>query len=305
MDTSRPCKFRQLKVKFLLSACALLCVAMHGLAAPLLDTWVSLGQKAPEIPFPSRETLPPQNAEPWAGTVSHHLLAGKLIDDWFRELHERFSHPIQTFFIISPSHYGFSTQPWSLADCSWRVSGGVVHTDAAKEKALAASLAVPYDTQVFPVEHGVNTLIPFIAKYFPSAKVCAVAVHGEPPLNQHDAQRLAHALAPYFTDEGRKENFLLISTDFSHHGNVAETARKDERSRIFFRSPTKENVIFCGCDNRPGMYVLSQFLQPSSACAVLYHTNSYELSGGKDGEDITSYFFSFFYFSSRYVNPAK
>ncbi len=292
--------------KLLLAACALFCFASCGKnrgwnespppVALLIDTWESLGEKAPAVPQPPREALPPQDAEPWAGTVSHHLLAGQLIDDWFRELRDRrLSHPVQTFFIISPSHYGFSTQTWSLADCAWRIAGGLVYTDADIEHTIAAALGVPYDEQVFPIEHGVSTLIPYIAKYFPSAKVCAIAVHGEPPMDQGAAQQLSDALSPYFTEEGRGKNFLLISTDFSHHGDSAATAFKDERSRIFFRTPTKGNFIFCGCDNRPGIYVLSHCLQPADTAAVLYHTNSFELSGGQDGDDITSYFFTFFY----------
>ena len=108
------------------------------------------------------------------------------------------------------------------------------------------------------------------------------------------AQKLADALAPYFTEAGKKENFLLISTDFAHHGDYEGTEFKDNRSRQFFNNPTDSTWIFCGCDNRPGIYVLSRFLSPKTKNAVLYHTNSFELSG-LDDNDITSYFFSLFY----------
>ena len=259
----------------------------------LIKTWDFLGEAVPpQICEPELEALPPARALVWSGTVSHHLLAEKQIDSWFGEIAKR--RKVKTFFIICPSHYGLSAQNWSLDNICWQTKKGPVYTDEEIESQLARALGVAYESQVFPEEHGVNVLIPYISQYFPKAKVCVIAVEGEPPLNQKNAQKLADALAPYFTEAGKKENFLLISTDFAHHGDYEGTEFKDNRSRQFFNNPTDSTWIFCGCDNRPGIYVLSRFLSPKTKNAVLYHTNSFELSG-LDGNDITSYFFSLFY----------
>ncbi len=259
----------------------------------LIKTWDAAGEEIPPVIYePPLEALPPAKAELWAGTVSHHLLADKQIDGWFSEIAKH--RKVETFFIICPSHYGLSTQEWSLDNCCWETKTGIICTDEKKEREIAASLGVSFEPQVFPDEHGVNTLIPYISRYFPKAKVCVIAVHGEPPLNQKNAQMLADSLAPYFTEAGRKKNFLLISTDFAHHGDLEGTDFKDNRSREFFNNPSDSTWIFCGCDNRPGIYVISRFLTKDTKNAVLYHTNSFELSG-LDGNDITSYFFSLFY----------
>ena len=259
----------------------------------LIKTWDTLGEEIPPVIYePPLEALPPAKAKLWAGTVSHHLLADKQIDSWFSEIAKH--RKVETFFIICPSHYGLSAQEWSLDNCRWETKNGIVYTDEKKEREIAAALGVTYEPQVFPDEHGVNTLIPYISRYFPKAKVCVIAVHGEPPLNQKNAQVLADSLAPYFSEQGRRKNFLLISTDFAHHGNLEGTEFKDTRSREFFKNPSDSTWIFCGCDNRPGIYVISRFLTPDTKNAVLYHTNSFELSG-LDGNDITSYFFSLFY----------
>ena len=241
---------------------------------------------------PKIETLPPEKSLIWSGTVSHHLLADIQIDRWFSEIAAR--RNVRNFFIISPSHYGLSTDEWALGNCIWQTKNGNVQTNIKIEKEIAEKLEISFEPQVFQIEHGINTLIPYISKYFPKAKICPIAVHGEPPLNQKDAQKLADALSPYFSDNGKKENFLLISTDFAHHGNFEGTQFKDNRSREFFNNPTSSTWIFCGCDNRPGIYVLSRFLTPETKNAVLFHTNSFELSG-QDSNDITSYFFSLFY----------
>ena len=261
--------------------------------SPAIKTWDLTGEAIPPIIYePELEALPPEKAQVWCGTVSHHLLADRQIDRWFSEIADR--RKVETFFIICPSHYGLSTGEWSLADCTWQTKEGLVYSNDKIESQLAQALGVGYDRAVFPDEHGVNTLIPYIRHYFPKAKVCVIAVHGEPPLNQKNAQKLADALAPYFTEVGKKKNFLLISTDFAHHGDAAGTEFKDNRSRLFFNNPNDSTWIFCGCDNRPGVYVISRFLTPETKNAVLFHTNSYELSG-LDGNDITSYFFSLFY----------
>lgn len=259
----------------------------------LIKTWDYLREPVPiQVSWPDIEALPPKKALVWGGTVSHHLLADKQIDRWFYEIAQ--NRKVETFFIISPSHYGLSTQEWSLDDCIWQTKSGMVYTNQKEEKALAEKLGVQYDSQVFPDEHGINTLIPYISRYFPKARVCVITVYGEPPLNQKNAQKLADALQPYFTQKEKKKNFLLISTDFAHHGNLEGTEFKDKRSREFFNNPSDSSWVFCGCDNRPGVYVLSRFLTKQTKSAVLFHTNSYELSGF-DEDDITSYFFSFFY----------
>lgn len=259
----------------------------------IIQTWDYLGEAIPPIIYsPELEALPPEGSLVWAGTVSHHLLADKLIDNWFSEIAKR--RTVENFFIICPSHFGLSVQEWSLDDCCWQTANGMVYTNTEIEQAIANTLGVEYDPQVFPFEHGVNALVPYISRYFPNAKICVIALFGEPPLNQRSAQKVAEALEPYFSDSGKKKNFLLISTDFAHHGDYEGTAFKDSRSREFFNAPSESTWVFCGCDNRPGIYALSRFLTPDTKNAVLYHTNSFELSG-QDGNDITSYFFSLFY----------
>ena len=72
----------------------------------------------------------------WAGTVSHHLLADEPIDNWFQEIARR--RKVETFFVICPSHYGLSTEEWSLDNCRWQTAKGIVYTNETAEEAIAA-----------------------------------------------------------------------------------------------------------------------------------------------------------------------
>lgn len=226
----------------------------------------------------------------WGGTVSHHALANDYIEDFFKTLSN--SRKIKTFFIICPSHYNLSTYEWSVSNDSWDLENGQkVYSDLKKTEQVISYLDVNYDPQVFTIEHGISSLTPFVNKYFPKAKIVAIAVQGEPPMNVEYATKLYESIKPFFTEKKRKDNFLLISSDFAHHGNEEQTRIKDERSALFFNNLSQENWILCGCDNRPGIYTMSRFINKKTKVVYLKHTTSYEICG--EGEDdITSYYFS-------------
>lgn len=263
-------------------------------AAPrLVQTWASFRVYAPEdLNWPAADYSLPENFFPWTGTVSHHQLTDRLIDDWFAQIQLR--RDVKTFFIICPSHYGLSTQDYSVANCVWNCAeDGYVNTNLALAEKVCENLGVAFDSGVFPVEHGASCLMPYLKKYFPEADVVVIAVDGEPPINMLYVQKLNEGLSPFFTGDQKKENFLIISSDFSHHGTESKTAEKDATSMIFFNEPKPVNFLACGCDNRPGMYVLANNLSERSSAFILYHTNSFVLSG-MDETDITSYYFTLF-----------
>jgi len=259
---------------------------------PLYHTWHSLHEMDYGEPIPPPpEEIPPQSFFPWAGIASHHLLTHEYLDSWFSRLAEM-RKPL-CFYIISPSHYGLSLEPYSLTTGSWESGFGKVESDIAKVHKLAELLEAALDPRPFNVEHGVSTLMPYIKKYFPDSKVVAIALEGEPPVNIPVVRRLADALEKEFDEKGRQENFLLISTDFSHHGNLEETAIRDNYSRRYLKNSDGLSWNMVGCDNRPGMYVLDRLGKNNMESHILYHTNSWEISNEWE-HDVTSYFFVYF-----------
>lgn len=244
------------------------------------------------------------NATPFAGIVSHHLLAHTQIDAWFAELAQQ-RKDISTFLVLSPSHWNLSTGFFSVTFGSWVVSdnagaasGGaqqLVGTDFEIENKLKEALDARIDDAAFASEHGVSTLAPYIKKYFPQAKIAALIYSGEPPLNQPMAEDLCNTVSGCLDlAEPQKDSvFLLVSSDFSHHQNPATTKQRDERSRRFLENPQNESWILAVCDNRPAMYLLDKLLPEDTQTTILCNTNSYELCH-EAPDDITSYFFCFF-----------
>jgi len=259
---------------------------------PLHHTWHSLREREYGAPVhPPFEEIPPQDFLPWAGIVSHHLLVHDYIDGWFAHL-ATIRSP-RCFFILSPSHYGVSLEPYSLTVGSWESGFGLVESDKDKVNKLAEALGVNMDPDVFQIEHGVSTLMPYIKKHFPDAKVVAIAIEGEPPVNIPTVRRLAGALKNEFTENGKRENFLLISTDFSHHSDLELTNKRDTNSKQYLSNPDSISWNIVNCDNRPAIYILDQLGKGNLDSVILYHTNSWEISNEWE-DDVTSYFFVYF-----------
>ncbi len=245
-----------------------------------------------------KEDSLPKKAIPWGGTVSHHLLTDKQIDEWFKELAEHRPSGIDLFFVLSPSHWNLSLETWSLTDGSWKCKGGYVDSNITEVEKLKKLLNVEYEPFVFNYEHGVSTLMPFIKKYFPKAEVLVVAYNGEPPVNMKTVRKFERAIQKVFSieqAENEKNAFLLISTDFSHHSNLARTKEKDAKSRAFLENINYAPWILGICDNRPAMFLLSELATKETKTTIQYHTNAFELTNKTAPDDITSYFFSFFW----------
>jgi AmmeMemoRadiSam system protein B len=259
---------------------------------PLYHTWHSLKEREYGEPVhPSPAGVPTSGFFPWAGIVSHHLLAHDYIDAWFSRLAGM--RQVRCFYLLSPSHFGLSTQPYSLTAGSWESGFGRVESDKSKVRALAKSLDVDMDSRVFEIEHGVSTLMPYIKKYFPKSLVVVIAYEGEPPVNVPKSSRLADVLENAFDKKGKQENFLLISTDFSHHGGLELTKKRDDNSQRYLNNPANFSWFMAGCDNRPGIFVLDRLGKNNMESFILYHTNSWEISGEWE-HDVTSYFFVYF-----------
>ena len=227
---------------------------------------------------------------PWAGTVSHHSLAHEYIEAWFSNL-SRMRNP-KRFFIISPDHYRLSLEQYSLTAGSWNSGFGAVESDVSKVMEIVEQLGVELDERVFEMEHGVYVLMPYIKKYFPQSKVVAVIISGEPEVNILTAGRLADILEKEFDKEGKLENFLIISSDFSHNGNKKETRINDELSKKYLMNTSGVSWNTVRCDNVSGIYILDRLGKKNMESRMLFHTDSRKISG--HDQDITSYFFTFF-----------
>jgi len=259
----------------------------------IFNTWLSLNQmkyEEPVVPLSLIAEISKQDFLPWAGIVSHHILAHDYIDAWFYQL-SKMRNP-KRFFIINPDHFSLSLEHYSLTTGAWDSGFGLVETDKKKVKELTELLQVDLDERVFEMDHGVSALMPYIKKHFPDTKVVPIIVNGDPIVNTYIIGRLADLLEKEFTKEGKTDNFLIISSDFSHRGDIEETKINDFYSQQYLIDTANVPWNIVWCDNKSGICILDRLGKKNMASRILSYTNSFEISGVD--EDITSYFFVYF-----------
>ncbi len=207
-----------------------------------------------------------------AAVIPHHLLASDLIEEVFSQLQ---CHNDVPLIIISPDHY----QQLKKAQLYLTNHDGkeLFSIFPAKYQKMSE-----FNQAKVVNEHGYAGLLPIINKFCPKVSVYPIIIN-------HRSQ-----LAPIYRQLGRKlaslsPLYLIISSDFSHHGNLIETEKNDILSLHGLQSQQYEQIIN-DCLNC-WEFLLGYFQGPPNF-HFQNHRNSYHYGG--ESENITSYITGFF-----------
>jgi AmmeMemoRadiSam system protein B len=153
-------------------------------------------------------------------TVPHHLLAADLIAGAFARLRGK---GYRRIIIVSPDHFSRSASPFAVTRRNFETVLGKLNIDKA---AVCRLLGNPLVTEsaLFSQEHGIRALLPFIAHYFPKARIVPIAIHHKSLQAEWDS--LAQTLAPLLTPD----TLLVQSTDFSHYLAPEEARQRDQET---------------------------------------------------------------------------
>jgi AmmeMemoRadiSam system protein B len=185
----------------------LLCGCGQDVAAPG-GSFPPLYPEAQPFLSAIRQTMTAPLAQRLTGlTVPHHLLAADLIASAFALAA---GQGYQRIIILSPDHFSRSRTPFAVSIRNFQTVMGEVRIDADAVARLRENPLVSA-SNLFSHEHGVRALLPFVAHYFPRARVVALALHRDSQPAQWDS--LAQSLAPLLT----ADTLLVQSTDFSHY----------------------------------------------------------------------------------------
>jgi AmmeMemoRadiSam system protein B len=166
-------------------------------------------------------------------TVPHHLLAADLIAGAFALASQQ---DYRRIIILSPDHFGRSSTPFAVAIRNFQTVMGEVPVDTAAIDRLRENPMVSA-SNLFSQEHGVRALLPFIAHYFPRARIAAVAIHRSSQPSQWES--LAQTLAPLLTPD----TLLLQSTDFSHYLPWQQARRLDQETLRVLSAGDPDGVL--------------------------------------------------------------
>ncbi|MHB8066336.1 MAG: AmmeMemoRadiSam system protein B [Desulfobaccales bacterium] len=153
-------------------------------------------------------------------TVPHHLLAADLLAGAFGRLQGHHYHRV---IILSPDHFSRSRTPFAVTRRDFETALGRLTTDRPAVGRLLDNPLVN-ESSLFSHEHGVQALLPFIAHYFPQARILPITIRHHS--HQADWDSLAQTLAPLL-DAG---TLLVQSTDFSHYLPQPEARLRDQET---------------------------------------------------------------------------
>jgi AmmeMemoRadiSam system protein B len=153
-------------------------------------------------------------------TVPHHLLAADLLAAAFARVQ---GQGYQRIIILSPDHFSRSPTPFAVTRRDFETALGRVATDRRAVEQLLNNPLVS-ESSLFSHEHGIQALLPFIAHYFPRARIVPLAIrhHSQPAEWESLARTLTPLLGP--------DTLLVQSTDFSHYLPQREARRRDQET---------------------------------------------------------------------------
>jgi len=225
------------------------------------------------------------------GIVPHHLLARRLIADFFRTLAV---DPPQTVIVAGPNHKleGISKIQFSSAD--WGTPFGILEADTRITARLAEEYGAAHNDDLFENEHSVSSLVPYIKYFLPEAKIVPVLLHGS--LSPEEARKLGSLLGGIISDN--PGTVMIASIDFSHYLSAPEA---DEMDMITWKAVSSwdlDSISRMGNDNLdsvPSMTALMTAMDAVSAKDIRMkgHNNSSRIT--KSGYDYTTSYFTMFF----------
>ncbi|MFA7620236.1 MAG: AmmeMemoRadiSam system protein B [Aminobacteriaceae bacterium] len=251
-------------------------------------------------PFPSlypgrlfRDAIEAASATPSAAggrvtglIVPHHLLAADLVAKGFALVREG---EYDRIVILTPDHYRRGRTLFSVPGRDFMTPLGDVPLDREGAEQLKQSALVS-ESNLFSHEHGVQVLLPFVARHFLGVPVLPVAIGIRS--GREEWRAMAYALASI--SGGRA--LIIQSTDFSHYLGREETALHDDESQAVIMSRDPELALALRqpshIDSRGALYIqmtLQRELGASPMIAARSSSFDYDAEEAKKSGG-TSYF---------------
>ncbi|MDD4901981.1 MAG: AmmeMemoRadiSam system protein B [Patescibacteria group bacterium] len=211
-----------------------------------------------------------------AGLVPHHELAGDLAAEFFSSLAQK--QKVNNFIVIGPLHSDQAVGPAVSGRFIWDAGFGQVENNYEILDDLVAAHLVVYDENAVRSEHALYNMAPFIAHYFPEAKIAPIALTSRNSPEQCFA--LAQALQKYLA---QGDTVLVASIDFSHYLPADQTPAKNLRMIELIKNKDYQTIAGLAndyLDSPPSLITLLKAADLSDAGVnILASTNSGEITG--------------------------
>ena len=266
------------KINFLCLVIIFLSLSLNRLSSGSLNQGQYLGLKTERI-------------EPMSGgIIPHHLLAGHLIDDFFRSL--SIQNPT-TIILLGPNHDEKGDFKVLTSLINWETDFGVVNPSRELIQKFIKLNFVRVDEEVVTNEHSISGIVPFIKNYLPESKIFPLVLSAS--MSREEIEFLARNLS----DVIDKETVVVVAVDFSHGLKVNDAYGNDSETLEMIKEFNYPELLPLGneyLDSPPAIALLLAIMEERGHIdlEILAHTSSAELYGNTFAET-TSYFSIAFY----------
>lgn len=219
-----------------------------------------------------------------AVVVPHHLLASEYIAGMLARAKGR---GIETVFIIGPNHFNVGTNIFSSAYAQWETALGFVQTNNQFVNKFLSDFDLKPNSQVFPKEHSVGAIVPFIKEYIPDAKIVPIVISSY--ATHSNAEELSQWLSSAITDK----SLIIVSTDFSHYLDKNTADKNDIYTQELIEKKDTQKVTRLNNDYVDSPVSLATILLLAKdldwGTDIIYNGNSFDFLIQKPVET-TSYF---------------
>ncbi len=246
----------------------------------------------------NKNVSPPADYRIRAVIVPHHITATTAIASGIRMLqNQSFSNII----LVSPDHFNHCAKIFCTINARYSTLFGDVRSSPDTVKSLLASSLAGEDAGLFENEHGIYSVLPYIANYFPRVTVTPIALSQYLSWDTFHKEEFLRLLR----DVINEDTILMISSDFSHYLSYDEAEQMDEETARVIFSKDLEGIVQLknpeqsDCPNC--LWLLAAladergFYNPS----VVLHTNSATILEEPDVSRTTSHFSMVWYEDSQ------
>lgn len=221
-----------------------------------------------------------------AGIVSHHFLAKNLIADFFTGI-----DPInvETVYLVGPDHFSKLSRDTSQAVTSllsWQTPYGILEAKQVEIPKYVLDGQLSINDHVFKNEHAIYTLVPFIKRSLPNAKIVPIVLATN--LSDEDAYDLGQKL-------DSENAILVVSSDFAHQVSEDEAKSLDEKSLVALNPPTLDTLDQITNDCRQCIALLAGYLLDKQTIFELKANKTSVDFGPARVNDLTSYVSAYYF----------
>jgi poly-gamma-glutamate synthesis protein (capsule biosynthesis protein) len=223
-----------------------------------------------------------------AGIVTHHFLARELMAEFFAGIDPG---QVQRVILAGPDHYkrlAGGPPLFAASLLAWKTPYGFLGPDGPFIQGLLAAGDGALNDGIFRQEHAVYTLIPFVKRTFPQARLIPLILGGNPDCGSFI--RLGARLA----QAADRDTVFLLSSDFAHGVNAAEARRQDEESLVHLQDLRPQNLGKIHADCRAGLATLAGFLGDEPRDFVLVNHKTAADFGSRAPDNLTSYLTAYY-----------